>query len=372
MNKILNGFKGMNRKLMIYIVTLFVVIIVGITILSILKATIFGRIPVTKLEGKMLNAAKEYFNETSNRLPINDKDTEAVTISELVNGKYLKSLDKLLKDQSLTCSGSVTVTNNGGYYLYSTNLNCGDKYKTQKLYEVVTDVKNIVTEKDGLYQVGDDYVFRGENVNNYVSFDEQLWRILRVNGSDNTIRMIQVNKTEDKYVWDDRYNSDKDDYIGINKFDVSRIKDTIENYWKGEKIIYDKNKGYISTQPLCIGKRDIDDIDKTNKKDCSNTYGNYSITLPLPSDYIIVSLDSKCKYVDNSACTNYNFLVTLVGSTWTSIVDERTTHKAYKMAPSPMLSNTNSEAPLRFVVNLSNEVNFNSGDGSIDNPYTVK
>ena len=372
MKNMLSKFKGLDRKLLSYIIIGSIVVFGIIIVLIILKVAIFSKITPEQLEDKMVIAAENYFYNKKEALPLNDKDVATVTISELVNSGNLKSLDKLLKDKNLSCSGEVTVTKNENYYLYSPNLNCGNAYKTKKLYEVITATENIVSESDGLYKIENDYVYRGEKVNNYVEFAGQLWRILRVNGSDNSVKLIQENKTNDKYVWDDRYNKEKDTYIGINNYSVSRIKDTINEYWNGEDILTNNYKPYISTQLLCTGTRNLNSTDKTNKTECSKNDGNSSFILLQPSDFIITSLDTNCKHVDDANCTNYNYLANMDGSTWTTISSSETSYQVYKIDSSPYISKTNATSSLKFVINLSSEVNFNSGDGTFDNPYTIK
>ena len=126
---------------------------------------------------------------------------------------------------------------------------------------------------------------------------------------------------------------------------------------------------YVSTQPLCSGKRNIDSTDKTNTPDCSSNDGNYSLTLPLPSDYFVVSIDNKCKRIYDSECTNYNYFMKFESNTWSTVIDGKTSYKAYKFEPTPYLAKTDSESHLRFVINISGEVNFINGDGTKDNPY---
>ena len=57
-------------------------------------------------------------------------------------------------------------------------IKCGDKYETEDFYSHILKNEDIVTELDGLYKIGDEYIYRGENPNNYVQIGDKLYRIL--------------------------------------------------------------------------------------------------------------------------------------------------------------------------------------------------
>lgn len=61
------------------------------------------------------------------------------------------------------------------------------KSDEQSLYEVITNKSNIVYSGDGLYN-DDGYYFKGKEVNNYISYSGQLWRIVSI--TDNNIKLI--------------------------------------------------------------------------------------------------------------------------------------------------------------------------------------
>lgn len=372
MKNLFNGLSGLDKKLVKYIIGATIFVICGIIILIILKITIFGKIPVEKLEGKMESAAMNYFADHEKSLPAGDKDVTTVTLSDLINNGYLKSLDKLLKDQSLSCSGEVTVTNNAGYYLYSPNVNCGEAYKTKRLYEVITDPKNIVTSKDGLYQVDKEYVYRGEKVNNYLKFDGQLWRILRVN-SDNSIKLINVKTTPTTYVWDNRYNSKEEEYSGINDYEVSRIKDSLNEAWKEENVVWEENKKFVATQDVCTGAITENETDKTRKKECSKTAASkQSVVLPIPSDYILPSIDNGCSKYSDPQCTNYNYMMDLSALSWSTVISANSSKRAFAIGEKINSTLTYVPYPLRFVIDLSKDTIYSSGNGSEEEPFTIK
>ena len=363
----------MTKKLIKYIIIGFIVVIVGIILLMVIKQLFFSRISVNKLEDKMEIAARKYYTEFPELLPESDKETVSISIDELVNNGNLKSLDKLIKPKDASCQGSVTVTRNGNYYLYSPYLECTDLYKTKRLYEEIINDKNIVEEKDGVYHIGNKYYYRGENVNNYLKFANQIWRIISVDEEDHSIKIIQEEKTEDKYIWDNRYNDDKSTDSGINEFDTSRMKETLENIWSNGEIIADTYKPYIVNKPLCVAPRSEDESDKTGTVECQITYKEGPLSLLLPSDYMMASLDKLCNSTINENCNNYNYLYYKdTGIIWSLTPALENSTEVYNFTPDISTIRANREYYIKLVVNLSSETRYTHGDGSKDNPFIIK
>lgn len=53
---------------------------------------------------------------------------------------------------------------------------------------IITNTE-IVTQKDGLEKENNTYIFKGEITNNYVLYNNIIWRIIKIN-NDNTIELI--------------------------------------------------------------------------------------------------------------------------------------------------------------------------------------
>lgn len=90
------------------------------------------------------------------------------------------------------------------------------------------------------------YAYRGSNPNNYVTFNEELWRIISVNTSDNTIKIMRNDVLSDRK-YDDvakRYSSGgycNDDGYGCN-------------IWGSSSTLYDSNLSPITTLAREVGK----------------------------------------------------------------------------------------------------------------------
>lgn len=361
------NLKNLDKKLIKRLGIILGGIVCIFLIIIIIKLILGNRISYEKIEDKMIQSAKNYYQDHSDELPTTSGGSVVISTDKLVELEYLKDLSKLVKDKEAACQGEIKVTNNNNYYLYSATLNCGEYYQTKKLTEVL--MNDIVTSGDGLYQIGDSYVFRGEYVNNYVKFADKTWLILRIN-NDGTIRMIETtNRTS--VVWDDRYNSNRNSNVGINDFNVSRIKDTLESIYNDSNEFTEVNKSYISNQNLCIGKRSENATTNDGSIECSNIIENQPLGLLQVNEYALASIDNGCLNVTDPECTNYNYLRKL-NSYWTLTADADNTHKVYKISGNPFVSTASNTSRARIVVHINAGVNYNSGDGTETNPYTFK
>ena len=320
----------------------------------------------------MTKAKRKYKAEDkNNELPKNDKDVVVVPLESFVEDKTIKDLDTVI-DSSSTCTGEIKIINNNGYYLFIPKLDCGDVYKTTTLYDTLVKDENIVTEGNGLYSMGDDYVFRGDSVNNFLKIGDTLYRIIRVNG-DGTIRAIDTTKRTTT-VWDNRYNIEKKSNNGINNYYAnginSRVKDYIENLY--DNVFTEDVKPYFTTHEICIGKRSVNDDIFDTSIECSEKIDNYPLSLVYPYEYYLVSLDQNCTGYRNVSCVNYNYFNTL-GSIWTITADKDTTHYVYRIDSSGAdLVKGSLRTQAKVVVHLNGELIVEKGIGSEEDPYIIK
>lgn len=327
----------------------------------------------------LLEEAKAYYGRNNDLLPKNDGGKTNVSISTLVDDQ-----EKYLGDN--TCSGSIDVINNNGFYMYSPNINCSDGYKTQKLSTYLTSADKIVNTGNGLYAAGADYIYRGDNVDNYILFNKQLWRILKIN-SDGSLRIIETNykiksnnddieyksSRRTSVVWDDRYNTEKSYSSGFNDYIHeninSRIKDSLEDIYNNE---YDENiKGYIVPQDLCVGKRALNDAVNDGSVECSNIIYSQYIGLIQLNEYINASLDTACVSAESVTCSNYNYLATFNSTFWTITPVKDNSYEIYKVGNNISDATANSTATPRVVITLSSDAVFSDGEGTYENPYMI-
>lgn len=360
--------KQLNKKLFLFI-GIGVAFIVLIGTASFITSLLKGKnMSYNDIEIEMTTAAKQYYKKHKDSLPTGNGDSVTIDSKELINNGYLKYFDQLRKNAQ--CSGEVTVTKNDDFYYYAPNLDCGKDYQTTLLVDKITNEKNVVTEGDGLYYINNDYVFRGEKINNYVSFANHLWYVLRVK-DDNRIRLLFADKL-DKFVWDNRYNIERKSAVGINTFDVSRIRDTLHDYYNNAEFFTDSDKEKMLPQVLCIGKRAINETANDGSIECSELSEEENIGLLQVNEYQITSLDTNCTTGTQAQCKNYNYLAKVSQSSWSITTDSNSTHKAYKLSGNMFLSTASSSATPRFVVELNGGLRYISGDGTLKNPYQIK
>ena len=295
-----------------------------------------------------------------------------LSVETLVSEGHMKALNQYT-DDNVSCTGKVVMLKNGNDYTYVPKLECGEDYVSNNLAKTLISESNIVTEGNGLYKMDGEYVYRGEKLDNYVSFAGKIWRVLRVT-KNNEIRLIQED-IFDKVDWDNRYNSDKKTTSGINDFEInginSRIKDDLLEIYNGETFS-SEDKAKLVPKQLCIGKRTYNDNTKNGNTECQVLTEEYfSIGLLQVNEYLIPSLDTGCTGLSQRQCTNYNFLSTYEDSFWTITASAQNTYDVYHIDYTPQLITARKKSGIKLVVNVSGEVNYAKGNGTIDSPYVI-
>lgn len=364
------NIKNIDNKLyrMIAICT---IIMIPIIIVIIIIAVIFGgKVSYEKLQDRMKDAAIAYTKDTK-KLPLTDGGVIKISYEDLVKNKNIKSMKKMLGEKKADiCEGFVTVRNNNNYYLYSPYLNCKDKYTTNTIYSKIIETNKIVDKGNGLYKNSNNYIFRGEFVNNYVEFANQTWRILGIN-DDNSIRMIQQ-RSEKETEWDNRYNITEKNNDGINDYLVSRIRDVVNETYNDKEIFTDNDKAYIISKDLCIGKRSETDTVNDGSIECSSKLDKQPLGLIQVNEYLAASIDPNCHMINDNSCKNYNYLVDIDRSFWSLTASIGNTNRVYKISGSPYSTYASNYAYANIVTNISGEAIYASGSGTIENPYKIR
>lgn len=356
-------------KKLIVVVIFFLIFILIIALLS--SCTHKKKYTYTEFEKQMVVMARNKY-KNSDSLPKEDKGVLEVSLQSFVDSGYIKDVQSVIQGNT-ACSGKVKIINNNGNYLYIPYLNCGDKYTSNTLYDSVVSTDNLTANGNGLYQAGDEYIFKGDSVNNYVSLNGITYVILKVN-SDGTLRVLDTTRRE-MIKWDDRFNVDKNANYGINNYVYnninSRIKDYVESLYNNTEIIKDTMKPYYATTEVCIGKRSTNDNIFDTSIECSQTADKYPFTLINANEYYLATLDNNCKNIDDSSCSNYNYL-SQIGSTWTITADKDTSYKVWKLNNGVYLSNASTPSYVKIVTTLNGDLIVKSGDGSSKNPYVIR
>lgn len=194
--------------------------------------------------------------------------------------------------------------------------------------------ENTVTTGDGLYDDNSIYVYKGKEVNNYIKLSNMLFRIVKIN-KDNTIEIVldqEINKL--------MYDQEKLDYkkSDLNKY----LNDIFYNNIKNDSLI---------KSTYCTDK-----ITDANKITCNEIETDYVKLLSI-SDY----LNSKN---NNESYLNNNQKTWLINNNEENIWIVNNGELS--------LSKSSELQKVKPVLTLDNLTEFNEGNGSLENPYTIK
>ena len=350
----------MNKKLFILggsVIGFFIFVIILLAILS----SCSKKNSYDKIESKLVKAATEYVEKEG--APAIGTSIE-ISSDKLVEGGYIKSLDKLKNDN---CYAIVKVINNGGILNYIPNLKC-DNYKSLTLKEKIVN-DNLTTKNAGLYYDDGVYIFRGKGVHNYIKVNNTLYRIIRIDESGD-LKLIMTTHDKDEVVWDNKYNDIENSRVGENDYLTSSMWEYLHSSYVGYSESYKK---HIIPKTICVGGRYSYNVEINDINDCSETLDNQYVSLILPSDYSQASLDKDCTAITNANCTNYNYMVYTLYSTWTlnRALDNSYQVVYYKDGDFNIKSASN-KSYVQIVIYISGDELYSTGNGTEDNPYILK
>lgn len=366
-----NDSKQKLFKLMGIITCVTVVLLVILYIASLFSSKSYT---YADLENIMKNASVKYFEAHSEYLPKEEGKLVQVDVANLVYEERMKDLS----EYGVNCTGYVLVEKIGNNYVHTPYLNCGDNYSTVELYKKVLSDNPIVKDGYGLYNLNNEKVFRGENVNNYVQLENGLWRIVKIT-NDNSLVLIHNDGLHYNQAWDDRYNESKMYNIGNNQYNTSRIKEYLNKVYTSpseedqEVILSDHDKARMTSFSLCTGKRTVKSTKNNNSEECSVTTKNTKLGLLTLSDYINASLDPGCKTASNKSCLNYNYLV--IDSSWWLVTANKENNYSVFMVNDMgaiEIANASQFNKVRPVINLSERALFEKGTGTLEDPYVIR
>ena len=368
------------KRLLLLFGGVIVLIILIIVIAGIIGKSKNRALSYDKIEEKMSQAAEKYFNKNKDLLPSIENGESEVDATVLASSGFMKNISSYQKDKTVSCSGRVVVSKSNKYYSFTPYLSCGDKYNTRTLVEQLK--KNIVTVDSGLYEmtqygssgnIGTVYVYRGDYADNYVSIDDKLWRIIKID-SDNNIMITkdQYKRADDiEGPWDNRFNTAKNSNLGINNYKVSIVRNALSNYYNTD-ILSTSLKAKLVSRNVCIGNRSINDTNKNGSTECKSILEGEYLSLLTTYDFMNASLDSNCKTIVDRSCGNYNYLGAHTKAFWLLNADSETTYQGYKVSTYASRTRLSSNAEGRMVLVINKNTIYLSGTGTADDPYIIK
>lgn len=216
--------------------------------------------------------------------------------------------------------------------------------KSEEVKVLADNIKENNEDNDNFKNIKGNYYFSGNDVNNYLSYSNLIWRIIKIN-SDNTVTLALESpitalaageKKDFKASYLNKWLNDSDeDYTGI----LSKNLHDIDNY-------------------LTYTKTCIDKIDNTKNITCNDIEKDLLITVPSLDDYVNTGgnqgfLNSGHYYY--LASTNKDGELWYINSSGNTTTSDGTDVLGVK----PMIT-------LKSIIKLV------SGNGSKENPYTIE
>ena len=179
---------------------------------------------------------------------------------------------------------------------------------------------NEITNKNGLNKENSSYIFKGETDNNYILYNNLLWRIVKIN-NDSSITLIL------------------DDYINMLP------KNLINSFF--ENLTNNLNTDYLTKNKVCIDEMNDNEIT------CNIINNNSYISLLSAYDYL------------NSFYEEQTFIAKDKEIMWLYNNDNHTNGDSISK------SNENNFYEIRPVITLKANTTYKTGNGNNDNPYKI-
>lgn len=200
--------------------------------------------------------------------------------------------------------------------------------------------KIIENSKENLKNIDSDYIFYGNIENNYVSYSNQLWRIVKVN-KDKTVTLIN-----DDIVSTLAYSYE------TNQFNESYVYNWLQNNYLSA---LNNPEHYLVNDNFCISSG------KTRKENCEKKISSK------------VGLLAYYNYVEAGANKSYlnigKYFWTLTPSennkTWYVFSEGGINDKSYE-------GSTYYSYGIRPVITLKSDIVYTGGNGTKDSPYTIE
>ena len=235
----------------------------------------------------------------------------------------------------------------------------------------ILDNEEIVSSEDGLYQDEYEqgrYIYKGKNVNNYITFNNETWRIVSVE-ADKTIKIIRDTGIGNM-VWDSTNSSNWIKPAELNTYlNGTYLTGTLNQTAQNQIVAKEFNVGSIDYE------NDDLTVQVNNEK---NKKWKGKVALITASEYLRSNSDISNCSTYNTNNNNYN---NCKNTTWMYINDIWWTLSAHNQFDGNV-ANIRSDGSIgdhyvhfgsavRPSVYLSSEVQITGGDGSQNNPYTL-
>ena len=229
------------------------------------------------------------------------------------------------------------------YYYKKFNKKSNTGEKLELLYNKVIKDNETVTSGDGLYSVGNQYIFKGANVNNYVSYSGLTWRIVRLN-LDGSLYLVSQNSVNDMFWGTENSN-----------YKTSLVRKWLTNNGNNTGIFY--KSLYKSGEMLAPVTMCLDEVPSISSFKCDEKIINDFVGLLSVSDYTMTMVND-ATYLNNG------------GEFWLSSM--LNSEKVWMIKNGNFANDDITDAyGIRPTITLVNTTSYFRGNGSLEDPYVI-
>ena len=381
------------------------------------KTVILDDIITLKCEDKNININKDNIKESYVKefevTNLTDKDTNFnILLDDIINSYENNLVYELYNDETLAVSKTIAPVNQKNYVklnialkpaetkkyklIFSINnkdnnpeeyfndksfsaniqinsLQINSEIKTATNYLIANnEIKNVIEDADGLYKLSDGdkniYYYKGNVLNNYVSFNNELWRIIRIN-EDGSIRIVKNDNISENIKFSDESKSENS-----NNYFTSNIKNKLNGYYNE---VLKQYETMLTVQDYCINldvvrndnykiAETVKNVNEYNPVISCNDQNKNMIGLLSYNDVILSGLNYNVQK-DNYLLNTENINTWL--STKAGVNNYSNEHYVWYLDKNSIKdTSVISENSIRPVINLKATLNA-KGSGTIEDPY---
>lgn len=229
------------------------------------------------------------------------------------------------------------------YYYKKFNKKSNTGETIELLYNRVIKDNEVVSSGDGLYSVGNQYIFKGSKVNNYVLYSGLTWRIVRLN-MDGSLYLVSQNSVNDMF-----WGTEKSNYK------TSLVRKWLTNTGNNTGIFY-KNL-YKAGEMLAPVTMCLDEVSSISSFKCDDKIINDFVGLLSVSDYTMTMVNDST-FLNNGS------------EFWLSSM--LNSEKAWMIKNGNFSNDEITDAyGIRPTITLVNSASYFKGNGSLEDPYVI-
>lgn len=260
-----------------------------------------------------------------------------------------------------------------GYAAFSTNLDITAKGNVKQITASKQLLKKVVSSGDGLYKdtyENGRYIYKGANPENYITFNNELWRIVSVE-VDGSLKIMKAESIALK-AWDESNLNDWDRPATLNTYLNS-------TYYNDNSMLSADDKLLIQNHSWGIGKISPENTDLAAQIQTENgTVWTGYIGLVSASDVIRANSNiSSCGTLylhrnNKETCKTTNYMVPSSGYLYTISASDETADDTFSIAYTGNIGRDDAvnKAGIYPTVYLKSDIIL-SGDGTETNPYKI-